>query len=146
LQPGEVLFGTASHGIGEGWEQIDCNECTRQPNKSSNALPNKIIIKCQHTLEMIERYYKGVGTINFRNGVHVSTTTRVHSEHATSSPRIGGGGLIQGIFGTICIDASLFHRLILFANRNKKGSHQEVSLAVITGKGLLTTHCGEFAQ
>jgi hypothetical protein len=61
-------FVSMAYGIGKG-EQINCKHA-HQLNKSSNALPNKIIIKVD-TPKMIEQYYKGIGTINFHNRVHV---------------------------------------------------------------------------
>jgi hypothetical protein len=57
------------YGIGKG-EQINCKHAC-QLNKSSNALPNNIIIKVD-TPKMIKQYYMGVGTINFHNRVRIN--------------------------------------------------------------------------
>ncbi len=62
------FFGTA-YRIGKE-EHINCKRA-HQLNKSSNALPNKIIIKA-NTPKMIKQYYKGFGTNNFHNRVSVN--------------------------------------------------------------------------
>ena len=84
------FLGTA-YKIGER-EQINC-KCAHRLNKSSNAPPNKIIIKVT-TPKMIKQYYKGVGTINFHNKVCIN---KVRLE-CTSSPRIVQEGSISASF------------------------------------------------
>jgi hypothetical protein len=103
--------------IGEG-EQIN-RKRTLQLNKSSNAPPNKIIIKVE-TPKMIEQYYKGVGTINFYNRVHADEV-RLERNILTKD---WARRFNLSIFGMICVDANLFYQHIVH-KRNKIGSYRK---------------------
>jgi hypothetical protein len=105
------------NGIGEG-DQINWKR-TRQLNKSSNALPNNIIIKVG-TPKMIKQYYKGVGTINFHNRVRVDKVRLECNILAKGWAR----RFNLGIFGMICTGTRLFYRHIVH-NGNKKGSYHK---------------------
>ncbi len=97
-------------------EQIDLKRA-RQLNKSSDALPNNIIIKVD-TPKMIEQYYKGIDTIDFHNRVRVN---KVHLEcNILTKDWVRRFDL--SIFCMICINTSLFYQHIVH-NGNKKGSY-----------------------
>jgi hypothetical protein len=110
-------FVSMAYGIGKG-EQINCKHA-HQLNKSSNALPNKIIIKVD-TPKMIEQYYNGVGIVDFQNRVRVN---EVHLE-CNLLTKDWARRFNLSIFGMICINTSLFYQHIVHKH-NKKGSYCE---------------------
>ena len=110
------FVGTA-YGIGEG-EKISCKRAC-QLNKSSNAPPNKIIIKVE-TPKMIEQYHKGVGTIDFHNRVCVDEVPLERNILTKDSAR----RFNLSICGMICVNTSLFYQCIVH-ERNKKGIYRK---------------------
>jgi ubiquitin C-terminal hydrolase len=82
--------------------------CGHQLNKSSAALPNKIIININMP-KMIVQYNKGIGTIHLHNRVHVDEVRFEHNLLTKDWAR----RLKFSIFGMICIDTSLFYQHIV---------------------------------